>query len=173
MPTYEYECSSCRNAWERFQSIKADPERKCPKCGRMTARRKIGMGAAILSGGRSGDAPEPSAGAAAAATTADGAKPAAAGSPPAPADAKAAGTPAPAAAAPTAPAGDAGKLNSTHPARDGRGAGNLRDAIRRQRGEPRAAPKGDSRPAAKPAGRSPAKPSPNRSTPSRRDGRSR
>jgi putative FmdB family regulatory protein len=58
MPTYEYECSSCRHAWDLFQSIKADPERKCPKCGRMTARRKIGIGAAILSGGRSADAQE-------------------------------------------------------------------------------------------------------------------
>ena len=28
---------------------------------------------------------------------------------------------------------DAGKVNATHPAREGRGAGNLRDAIRRQR----------------------------------------
>ena len=169
MPTYEYECSACRHAWELFQSIKADPERKCPRCGRTTARRKIGMGAAILSGGRSGDAQEPSSPAPAAATASEGAKPATASTQPASAETRPSGAPAPA----PAPAAEARTLNSTHPARDGRGAGNLRDAIRRQRGEPRAAPTGDARPAAKPAGRSPAKPSPNRATPSRRGGRSR
>lgn len=182
MPTYEYECSSCRHAWELFQSIKADPERKCPRCGRMTARRKIGMGAAILSGGRSAEPQEsqasaaaPAAGAAAASTAAaDGPKAANDRANPASADAKPAATQ-PAPAAPPAPAStERGTLNSTHPARDGRGAGNLRDAIRRQRGEPRgAAPKGDARAAAKPAARAPAKPSANRAPGARRGGRSR
>jgi len=195
MPTYEYECSSCRHAWELFQSIKADPERKCPKCGRMTARRKIGMGAAILSGGRSAEPREapasaaPTASAGTAGTTAatgaapakDGAKSAPAEAKSAPAEAKSA--PAEAKSAPAAPAEPAapaatpaerGTLNSTHPARDGRGAGNLRDAIRRQRGEPRGtAPKGDARAAAKPAARAPAKPSANRAPSARRGGRSR
>jgi len=180
MPTYEYECSSCRHAWELFQSIKADPERKCPKCGRMTARRKIGMGAAILSGGRSAEpqeapastAPSASTGAPGTTTTATGAAPAKDGAKSAPAEAK------PAPAAPAAPAAstpaERGTLNSTHPARDGRGAGNLRDSIRRQRGEPRGtAPKGDARAAAKPAARAPAKPAANRAPGARRGGRSR
>lgn len=179
MPTYEYECSSCRHAWELFQSIKADPERKCPKCGRMTARRKIGMGAAILSGGRSAEPkeapPAAASGPAASATGTAGATTAKDGAKPAPADAKPAGTPAaPTAAAPASPTPERGTLNSTHPARDGRGAGNLRDAIRRQRGEPRGtAPKGEARAAAKPAARAPAKPSANRAPGTRRGGRSR
>lgn len=129
MPTYEYECTKCRHGWELFQSIKAEPERTCPKCRRRTAARKIGMGAGILTGARGGDA-EP----AAAAPKADAAKPAAeaaagtrpeAGTAKPAADAKAPASPAPAAAD--------GKVNATHPAREGRGAGNLRDAIARQR----------------------------------------
>lgn len=47
MPTYEYECSSCGNAFEAFQSITADPIRKCPKCGKKV-QRLIGSGGAIL-----------------------------------------------------------------------------------------------------------------------------
>lgn len=124
MPTYEYECTKCGKQWERFQSIKADPERDCPRCGRATARRKVGIGFAILTGGRRGDD-----------GPAGGASDGAAGS----------GTKAAAAAAPK----DDGKLNSTHPARDGRGAGNLRDAIARQR----AAGPGKAKKAAKPAKR--------------------
>ncbi|MBP7936825.1 MAG: zinc ribbon domain-containing protein [Phycisphaerae bacterium] len=48
MPTYDYTCSSCEHAWELFQSITAKPIRKCPQCGRQTARRMIGTGAGIL-----------------------------------------------------------------------------------------------------------------------------
>jgi putative FmdB family regulatory protein len=131
MPTYEYECSSCRHAWDLFQSIKADPERKCPKCGRMTARRKIGIGAAILSGGRSADAQEaPAAGTTGTTPATVGTQAASGDSKPAPSDAKT--TPAPTqSSTPTptpasTPASERGTLNSTHPARDGRGAGNLR-----------------------------------------------
>jgi putative FmdB family regulatory protein len=169
MPTYEYECTKCGKRWERFQSIKAEPERDCPRCGRATARRKVGIGFAILTGGRRGDdgppagASDGAAGSGTKAAEATGAKgagakgagdatagggsagdaKAAAGDAPAKAakDAKAA----PAAAAPK----DDGKLNSTHPARDGRGAGNLRDAIARQR----AAGPGKAKKAAKPAKR--------------------
>lgn len=129
MPTYEYECTKCGKQWERFQSIKAEPERTCPKCGRATARRKVGMGFAILSGGRSGDAGDAS-------VASEGAK----GSTDAKAAAKkpdastaAAGDASAKAATPAPAPKDQGTLNSTHPARDGRGAGNLRDAIARQR----------------------------------------
>lgn len=134
MPTYEYECTKCGKQWERFQSIKAEPERDCPKCGRATARRKVGIGFAILSGGRSGDAGESGgasdgakkgSGDAKGAAAAPGGSKAAAGE----GSTKGTATDAPAAPAPK----DDGKLNSTHPARDGRGAGNLRDAIARQR----------------------------------------
>ncbi|MCA8989698.1 MAG: zinc ribbon domain-containing protein [Planctomycetaceae bacterium] len=48
MPTYDYECQACGAEWELFQSIKANPIKKCPECGKQKARRKIGTGAAIL-----------------------------------------------------------------------------------------------------------------------------
>lgn len=48
MPTYDYECKSCRHTWEAFQSIKADPIKKCPECGKNQARRVIGPGAGII-----------------------------------------------------------------------------------------------------------------------------
>jgi putative FmdB family regulatory protein len=139
MPTYEYECTNprCRRRWDLFQSIKAEPERTCPACGKRTATRLIGIGAAILSGGR---AAEPAESAAPAAKSGDGAsagsQDAASAAGPAKADAAKPGSDAkPAAAGKPASekSADAGKVNATHPAREGRGAGNLRDAIRRQR----------------------------------------
>lgn len=137
MPTYDYECSKCGHGWELFQSIKAPHETHCPKCKRATAVRKIGMGAAILTGGR---AAEPAEAPAATSAVKDVAKPAADATPAADAkpgaakDAPAAPAAAAPAPAPSTPApADTGKVNSTHPARDGRGAGNLRDAIARQR----------------------------------------
>lgn len=48
MPTYDYECSSCGHAYELFQSITARPARKCPACGKPTAKRLIGAGAGII-----------------------------------------------------------------------------------------------------------------------------
>ena len=48
MPTYDYECNSCQHHFELFQSITAGRKRKCPKCGRLTLRRLIGPGAAIV-----------------------------------------------------------------------------------------------------------------------------
>ncbi|RMG37181.1 MAG: zinc ribbon domain-containing protein [Planctomycetota bacterium] len=48
MPTYDYRCDACEHEWEVFQSITAKPLRKCPKCGRMKARRQIGSGAGII-----------------------------------------------------------------------------------------------------------------------------
>ena len=47
MPTYEYECSSCGHAFERFESIKAGNRKKCPECG-SRANRIISSGAAII-----------------------------------------------------------------------------------------------------------------------------
>jgi putative FmdB family regulatory protein len=142
MPTYEYECTNprCRRRWDLFQSIKAEPERTCPACGKRTATRLIGIGAAILSGGRAAEPAESAAPAAPAAKSGDGAsagsQDAASAAGPAKADAAKPGSDAkPAAAGKPASekSADAGKVNATHPAREGRGAGNLRDAIRRQR----------------------------------------
>ncbi|MEO0292685.1 MAG: FmdB family zinc ribbon protein [candidate division WOR-3 bacterium] len=47
MPTYEYECLECKYRFERFQSIKEPPLRKCPTCGG-EVRRLIGVGAGII-----------------------------------------------------------------------------------------------------------------------------
>jgi putative FmdB family regulatory protein len=52
MPTYDYICTSCQNAWELEQRIVEDPVKKCPKCGKNTAKRQISSGAGfILKGG--------------------------------------------------------------------------------------------------------------------------
>ncbi|HYD01153.1 MAG TPA: zinc ribbon domain-containing protein [Phycisphaerales bacterium] len=48
MPTYDYKCKTCGHTWELFQSMTAKPERTCPACGRKTAERLIGTGAALL-----------------------------------------------------------------------------------------------------------------------------
>jgi len=48
MPTYDYLCDACDHRFELFQSIAAQPERKCPECGRPKLRRLIGAGAAII-----------------------------------------------------------------------------------------------------------------------------
>ena len=34
MPTYEYECLSCKHKFEILQSMSAKPKTKCPKCGK-------------------------------------------------------------------------------------------------------------------------------------------
>ena len=47
MPTYEYECDKCGHKFETFQSIKANPLKKCPKC-KGNLRRLIGVGAGII-----------------------------------------------------------------------------------------------------------------------------
>jgi putative FmdB family regulatory protein len=52
MPTYEYACSSCDNAWELEQSIKDDAITECPACHQATAKRQISRGVGfILKGG--------------------------------------------------------------------------------------------------------------------------
>jgi putative FmdB family regulatory protein len=48
MPTYDYHCDACEHEFELFQSIKAEPEKKCPACGKKKLRRLIGPGAAIV-----------------------------------------------------------------------------------------------------------------------------
>ncbi|MCE9615792.1 MAG: zinc ribbon domain-containing protein [Lentisphaerae bacterium] len=47
MPTYEYECTKCAHHFERFQSITAEPLKRCPKC-RSKVRRLLGTGAGII-----------------------------------------------------------------------------------------------------------------------------
>ena len=48
MPTYEYKCDACGHAFERFQSIKADPVTLCPQCGQEKVRRLISMGGGLI-----------------------------------------------------------------------------------------------------------------------------
>lgn len=48
MPTYEYKCDACEHQWEQMQSIKADPEKVCPKCKKKKARRLISAGGGLL-----------------------------------------------------------------------------------------------------------------------------
>ena len=48
MPTYDYVCKNCEHRWELFQSIMADPVKKCPECGKSKLRRLFGTGAAII-----------------------------------------------------------------------------------------------------------------------------
>jgi putative FmdB family regulatory protein len=48
MPTYDYQCRKCDHTWELFQPITAKPVKKCPECGKPSARRVIGPGAGII-----------------------------------------------------------------------------------------------------------------------------
>lgn len=48
MPTYEYQCEACGHRFEKFQSIKAAPIRKCPQCGKSAVKRLLGTGAGII-----------------------------------------------------------------------------------------------------------------------------
>jgi len=49
MPTYEYECKKCGHRFEEFQSITAEPLKKCPRegCGGRV-QRLIGAGGGLL-----------------------------------------------------------------------------------------------------------------------------
>lgn len=47
-PTYAYLCGSCAHRYEKFQSITAKPDRKCPECGRLSVRRVIQPGAGLI-----------------------------------------------------------------------------------------------------------------------------
>jgi putative FmdB family regulatory protein len=48
MPTYEYKCSACGHAFERFHSMSAAPIKKCPECGRSKVKRLLGTGAGLI-----------------------------------------------------------------------------------------------------------------------------
>ena len=47
MPTYEYECKKCGNLFEEFQSMTAEPLKKCPKC-KGKVQRLISGGAGFI-----------------------------------------------------------------------------------------------------------------------------
>jgi putative FmdB family regulatory protein len=48
MPTYEYACSKCGHGFEQFQSMRDDPLKKCPKCGKPALKRLLGTGAGLI-----------------------------------------------------------------------------------------------------------------------------
>lgn len=48
MPTYDYVCKNCENSFEKFQSITANPLRKCPDCKKLKLKRLIGTGSGII-----------------------------------------------------------------------------------------------------------------------------
>ena len=45
MPTYDYVCKACGHRFEEFQSMSADPLKKCPQCNKNKLERLIGTGA--------------------------------------------------------------------------------------------------------------------------------
>ncbi|MFT3927394.1 MAG: zinc ribbon domain-containing protein [Myxococcales bacterium] len=51
MPTYEYGCEACGKTWELEQRISENPVKKCPKCGKLKAKRLISGGNFMLKGG--------------------------------------------------------------------------------------------------------------------------
>jgi putative FmdB family regulatory protein len=48
MPTYEYACTKCGHGFEQFQSMRDDPLKKCPKCGKPALKRLLGTGAGLI-----------------------------------------------------------------------------------------------------------------------------
>ncbi len=50
MPTYEYECLSCKHKFELLQSITAKPKTKCPKCGKKLRKLISAAGGFIFKG---------------------------------------------------------------------------------------------------------------------------
>ena len=51
MPTYSYRCDACGKSFEKEQRITEAAIKKCPKCGKNSARRMISSGNFILKGG--------------------------------------------------------------------------------------------------------------------------
>jgi putative FmdB family regulatory protein len=50
MPTYEYECLSCKHKFEILQSITAKPKTKCPKCAKKLKKLISSTGGFIFKG---------------------------------------------------------------------------------------------------------------------------
>ena len=48
MPTYDYVCRACEHEFELFQSMKDNPKKKCPECGKLKLERLIGTGAGVI-----------------------------------------------------------------------------------------------------------------------------
>ncbi|MFH1093503.1 MAG: zinc ribbon domain-containing protein [Candidatus Omnitrophota bacterium] len=48
MPTYDYECLSCKHTFELFQMMSEKPIKKCPECSKNKVKRLIGAGMGII-----------------------------------------------------------------------------------------------------------------------------
>jgi putative FmdB family regulatory protein len=48
MPTYEYVCSKCGHHFEKFQSMRDEPLKRCPKCSKAALKRLVGGGAGLI-----------------------------------------------------------------------------------------------------------------------------
>ena len=48
MPTYDYVCTECDHELEAFHSMKDEPLKECPKCGKLGLSRKIGGGSGLI-----------------------------------------------------------------------------------------------------------------------------
>ena len=51
MPTYDYVCEACDHKFELFQSIKDDPIKKCPECGKGQLQKLVSAPSFRLAGG--------------------------------------------------------------------------------------------------------------------------
>ncbi|MCL2069596.1 MAG: zinc ribbon domain-containing protein [Treponema sp.] len=70
MPTYGYECKTCKHTFDAFQSINEEPLKTCPECGK-ELRRLINGGTGVIfkgggyyvtdKGGKTSNAPKPDA----------------------------------------------------------------------------------------------------------------
>ena len=48
MPTYDYKCENCGDAFEFFQSMKDEPMTLCPQCGHNTLKKMVSMPAGLI-----------------------------------------------------------------------------------------------------------------------------
>lgn len=51
MPTYEYQCKSCKAVYELRQGFDAETTHKCEECGKGTAKRILSTPAVVFKGG--------------------------------------------------------------------------------------------------------------------------
>ncbi|MGH7144988.1 MAG: FmdB family zinc ribbon protein [Planctomycetota bacterium] len=48
MPTYEYECGACGHRFDQVQSMRDEPLRKCPACGKKALQRLVSGGTGFI-----------------------------------------------------------------------------------------------------------------------------
>jgi len=51
MPTYEYECKSCGNRFDKFHQMSKEPVTQCPECGGSVHKLLSGGAGVIMKGG--------------------------------------------------------------------------------------------------------------------------